>query len=148
MFAQRLLLVLQGTKGAQTQKRWSSKGQRGYGKRWSGSSSTLASFFDEVCMVGWQSAWGLLRKEGHDLKWWLCFASGTPSRKPIKNTTASDGSGGGVSSSEVLVHNILCVLQSYYYYSTGWSNSSRHGMGQKNGKSHLALEQLCAGLLL
>ena len=144
MFARRLLLlVLQGTKGTQTQKRWSSKGQRGYGKRWSGSSSTLASFFDEVCMVGWQSAWGLLRKEGHDLKWWLCFSSGTSSRKPIKDTTAS---GGGVSSSEVV--HVCYVLQSYYYYSTGWSNSSRHGMGQKNGKSHLALEQLCAGLLL
>ena len=30
-----------------------------------------------------------------------CFASGTSSRKPIKDTTTSDGSG-GVSSSEVV----------------------------------------------
>ena len=36
-----------------------------------------------------------------------CFASGTSSRKPIKDTTASDGSCGGVSSSE--------VVHTYYY---------------------------------
>ena len=72
-------------------------------------------------MVGWQSAWGLLRKEGHDLKWWLCFASGTSSRKPIKDTTTSDGSGGGVSSSKV-VHTYYVVFSFQVLSAEFWEN--------------------------